>query len=258
MGGRHGRTRRRRGFAARRTAAVVAAVVLGGLVVVGGVALSRGAVAGADPTGAQAADASRAPESRADVSPVVGSGPAVDEVTADGTPAALADCVRAVERGERVVLAAGTVHGNWSGHVRAQLDYDAGTATLEQTRERWAATKATADADLLAFTTAVVEYRPGAAACAALRAADLPERWQQPAVQCQVRDAGLATAVGAGEAVVGDWAAHVAMMKDKSHTEPTQYGRMWDEMVAAAPPNIAAFGTARDALTGVPGCAVAL
>lgn len=257
MGGRHGRTPRR-GSAARRTAAVVAAVVLAGLVVVGGVALSRGADAGA-----QAAPGSRAPESRADVSradvsPAGGSGPAADEVVADGTPAALAGCVRAVELGERVVRAAGTVHGNWSGHVRAQLDYDAGTATLEQTRERWAATKATADADLLAFTTAVVEYRPGAAACAALRAADLPERWQQPAVQCQVRDAGLVTAVAAGEAVVGDWAAHVAMMKDRSHTEPTQYGRMWDEMVAAAPPNIAAFGTARDALVDVPGCAVAL
>lgn len=253
MGGRHGRTRRRRGSAARRTAAVVAAVVLGGLVVVGGVALARGVGAGAEPVGAQAA-----PESRADVSPAAGSGPAVAEVADDGTPAALADCARAVERGERVVRAAGTVHGNWSGHVRAQLDYDAGTATLEETRERWAATKATADADLAAFTAAVDQYRPGAAACAALRAADLPEPWQQPAVQCQVRDAGLATAVAAGEAVVGDWAAHVAMMKDRSHTEPTQYGRMWDEMVAAAPPHIAAFGTARDALAGVPGCAVAL
>ena len=257
MGGRHGRTRRRRGSAARRTAAVVAAVVLGGLVVVSGVALSRGAGAGAEPAGAQAADASRAPESRADVSPLVGSGP-VAETADEGTPAALADCVRAVERGERVVLAAGTIHGDWSGHVQAQLDYDAGTAPLAQIRERWAATKAAADADLLAFTTAVVEYRPGAAACAALRAADLPERWQQPAVQCQVRDAGLASAVAAGEAVVRDWAAHVAMMKDKSHTEPTQYGRMWAQMVAAAPPNIAAFGTARDALTDVPGCAVAL
>jgi hypothetical protein len=249
MGGRHGRARRRRGSATRRAAAVAAAVVLGGLVV-GGVALSRGAGAVAEPAGAQTA-----PESRADVSPAVGAGPAVD---ADAPPAALADCVRAVELGERVVRAAGTVHGNWSGHVQAQLDYDAGTATVEQTRERWAATKATADADLAAFTAAVDEYRPGAAACAALRAADLPEAWQQPAVQCQVRDAGLVTAVAAGEAVVGDWAAHVAMMKDRSHTEPSQYGRMWEEMVAAAPPHIAAFGAARDALAGVPGCTVVL
>ena len=253
MGGRHGRTARRR---SPRTRWVVA-VVLGGLVagglVVGGVALLRGAGPGADLAGAPAA----APESRADVSPAAGASSA-GASSADEAPAALADCVRAVERGERVVQAAATVHGNWSGHVQAQLDYDAGSATLEQTRERWAATKATADVDLAAFAAAVAEYRPGAAACAALRPADLPEQWQQPAVQCQVRDSGLATAVAAGEDVVGDWAAHVAMMKDKVHTDPSQYGRMWDEMVAAAPPHIAAFGAARDALGGVPGCAVTL
>jgi hypothetical protein len=62
------------------------------------------------------------------------------------------------------------------------------------------------------------------------------------------------TAVTAAKAVVDDWRAHVAMMKGKEHTDPTQYGRMWRDMVRAAPPNLDRFAQASLDLSDHTGC----
>ena len=67
------------------------------------------------------------------------------------------------------------------------------------------------------------------------------ERWQPVAAQCSQRAAAQATALQAGDAVVADWRAHVEMMQNKPHTDPNAYGKMWRDMVNAAPPHLDGF-----------------
>ena len=159
-------------------------------------------------------------------------------------------CETTVARARDAVAAAQPSYSHWAGHVRAQLDYDAGTATLEQTRARWASTKATADADLAQFATAYAAYQAVQDGCGT------PPSGAGDAVVagCHADLASASAAVTAGKAVVDDWGAHVAMMKGKEHTDPTQYGRMWRDMVRAAPAHLDRFAQASLDMSGHTTC----
>jgi hypothetical protein len=61
---------------------------------------------------------------------------------------------------------------------------------------------------------------------------------------CRSEFVAVSAAVAAAKGVVDDWSAHVVMMKGKEHTDPLQYGRMWRDMVRAAPANLARFADA--------------
>lgn len=173
---------------------------------------------------------------------------------AAAAPPALAACVDILQRGAAVVAAADASRDHWGTHVRAQTDYDAGAISKQQMLDRFAATKAAGPADLAAFDAAEAAYRPVDSGCAGLDPNALDERWRPVAAQCTQRAAGLATALQAGEAVVGDWRAHVQMMQNKPHTDPNAYGKMWRDMVNAAPPHLDGFTAARDALNAQPPC----
>jgi hypothetical protein len=164
-------------------------------------------------------------------------------------------CEVTVARAREVVVAAQPSFSHWSGHVRAEVDLDAGRATLEQTRARWAATKATADADLADFATAYSAFEAVQDGCADRAAqADRAVVPSPTMAECRTEFAALSTAVTAAKAVVDDWSAHVEMMKGKEHTDPAQYGRMWHDMVAAAPTNLARFSEASLELTNHVDC----
>jgi hypothetical protein len=157
-------------------------------------------------------------------------------------------CMTTVARAHDVVAAAQPSYSHWAGHVRAQLDYDAGTATLEHTRARWASTKATADADLAGFATAYGAFQAVQDGCGSQTPDD------SVASDCRSEFASASSAVTAAKAVVDDWAAHVEMMKGKEHTDPAQYGRMWRDMVRAAPPDLDRFAQASLDLSDHTGC----
>jgi hypothetical protein len=163
----------------------------------------------------------------------------------DDAAAATRACETAVARGRDAVAAARPSYSHWSGHVRAQRDYDAGTATIEQTRERWAATKATADADLADFRTAYAAFETAQDGCAQDSGRPAPDDRHTTAApvmaQCRTEFAVVSAAVAAAKGVVDDWAAHVAMMKGKEHYGPAEYGQMWRDMVDAAPADLARF-----------------
>jgi hypothetical protein len=166
------------------------------------------------------------------------------------TAVAVQACETTVARARDAVTAAQPSYSHWAGHVRAQLDYDAGTATLAQTRARWASTKATADADLAQFATAYAAYPAVQDGCG-----DRPQSHGDPVVAgCHADLASARAAVTAGKAVVDDWGAHVAMMKGKEHTDPTQYGRMWRDMVRAAPADLDRFTQASLDMRGHTAC----
>jgi hypothetical protein len=166
------------------------------------------------------------------------------ETTATATvdPAAEQACEVTVARGRDAVAAAQPSYSHWSGHVRAQIDYDNKVATLEQTRARWAATKATADADIAEFRSSLDAYEAVRDGCADRTGATQPG--DPVMTECRSELAAVSAAVTAAKAVVDDWAAHVEMMKGKEHTDPQQYGQMWRDMVKAAPTNLARFADA--------------
>jgi hypothetical protein len=175
--------------------------------------------------------------------------PAASPTAAAGaaTGAALRACERVVATGRDTVDAARPSFSHWAGHVRAQLDYDAGAATLEQTRERWATTKATADADLADFARADAAFGAVRNGCAPepgrvlLAGGPTPADRDPVMVACRGEFESVSAAVAAAEAVVADWAAHVAMMKGKEHYGAHEYGRMWRDMVEAAPARLDRF-----------------
>jgi hypothetical protein len=172
----------------------------------------------------------------------------------EAAPAALVSCTRSLDGAAAVITAADASRDHWGSHVRAQTDYDAGLISEQQMLDTFAATKAAGPADLASFDTARAAYAPESSGCTGLDAASLPARWQPMATQCAQRAAAVTSVVQAGEAVVGDWRAHVQMMQNKPHTDPNVYGTMWREMVNAAPPHLTAFTTARDELAQQPAC----
>ena len=122
--------------------------------------------------------------------------------------------------------------------------------------ETFAATRAAGPADLAAFDAARTQFQPVSSGCTDMDGAGLTARWQQVATQCGQRAGELTKAVQASDAVVADWRAHVAMMQDKPHTDPTVYGQMWRDMVAAAPAHLEGYTAARDALARQPVCSI--
>jgi hypothetical protein len=172
----------------------------------------------------------------------------------DAPPAALASCADSLQRGAAVVAAADASRDHWGTHVRAQTDYDVGAISRQQMLDTFAATKASGPADLAAFDTAKAAYGPTASGCSGLAPDTMGQRWATVAAQCSQRATVEATALQAGDAMVADWRAHVEMMQNKPHTDPNAYGKMWRDMVNAAPPHLDAFATARDTLNQQPAC----
>ena len=177
--------------------------------------------------------------------------PAEDRTAVD---AATWACGTAVARARDAVGAARPSFSHWSGHVRAQRDYDAGTATIEQTRARWAATKATADADIADFTAAYAAYEAVQDGCSEPPGQASGNGRDPVLAVCRTEFTAISAAVVAAKAVVDDWAAHVEMMKGKEHYGPEEYGQMWRDMVAAAPADLATFSRASLAMSGHVDC----
>jgi hypothetical protein len=175
-----------------------------------------------------------------------------------GSGTAAADCARAVALGRDVIAAAQPSYSHWAGHVRAQIDLDTGAADLEQTRARWAATKATADADIAWFRTTLAAFGPDRDGCAQARSLATPASTLAAVdpvlVACRSEFDAVSAAVSAAGAVVDDWSHHVGMMKDKEHIDPAQYGQQWREMVQAAPVNLDRFARASLELTNHADC----
>jgi hypothetical protein len=148
-------------------------------------------------------------------------------------PAAVAECSMSVALGRDAVEAARASYSNWAGHVRAQIDLDAGTITYEQAWARWKDTMATGDADIAEFRAARDIFDAQRDGCA-----ERPE-WASAdgdpmLVDCRSEFDAVSTAVAASGGVVDEWAEHLEMMKAQEQTDPAQYGQRWRAMVDSA------------------------
>jgi hypothetical protein len=148
--------------------------------------------------------------------------------------AAVAECSMSVALGRAAIEAARAAYSNWAGHVRAQIDLDAGTISREQASARWTGTMATGDADIAGFRAARDVFdaqRDGCARRSEWAAAD----GDSMLVDCRSEFDAVSTAVAASGGVVDEWEEHLEMMKAEEQADPAQYGQRWRSMVDSAP-----------------------
>jgi hypothetical protein len=196
------------------------------------------------------------------------SGPAGADGTASTVPAgtsgapggsaarALSVCREAVAAREEVVRAASASARDWRLHTDAQRRLDDGAWTVARTRQVWAASKARGAADLQRFAAAAERATAADAvgACRSVVRDTAGTDLTAAAERCLARDRALAAVVSAGTVVNGQWAAHVAMMADKAHTDAAAYHDRWVSMVREAGEPLRRYDVAVTALRRAPEC----
>jgi hypothetical protein len=71
---------------------------------------------------------------------------------------------------------------------------------------------------------------------------------------CAARDKALSAVASTGGVVHSQWAAHLAMMADKTHTDAGAYHHRWVTMVAQAKGPLKRYAAAAAALSRAPVC----
>jgi hypothetical protein len=166
------------------------------------------------------------------------------------SPLELRACQAQITAGEAAAEAAHQSFADWSAHVQAQVDLDAGRIAEDTAWEIWLDTKARGTSDLASFKHAVATYQQLKGSCAALLA---KAAGTGGAPNCVSRGALLEAVVTAGETMNADWDRHVQMMEAMG-TASMGYNQMWRSMVASAPRNLEPFKVAYDGLAGAPAC----
>jgi hypothetical protein len=169
---------------------------------------------------------------------------------------ALATCRAGLAARERVAQAAAASARDWGTHTGAQLKLDSGAWTLAQAQAAWAASKARGVSDIQGFAaaTAAVRSGSGAAACRSVMADTAPTMLAAKGRSCASRDGALSAVASTGAEVNAQWAAHLAMMADKAHTDAGVYHDRWVAMVAQAQAPLQRYAAAATALLRAPTC----
>lgn len=149
----------------------------------------------------------------------------------------LTGCRATITTGQRLVAAAEKNYSDWSQHVYAQNDYDAGKITAKKAQGIWKRTKAAGPADLNLYDGAKAGWdKADHDACTGLESG---QGVGADTVQaCTTRAAAMSKLIGAAGPVYSGWKAH---QKQMTHTEeksddPDAYFTEW-------------FGRVRDAKT---------
>ena len=168
--------------------------------------------------------------------------------------AAVQRCRTDILAGEAAARAGTVSYRDWSRHVQAQLDLDAGRATWLGAVEVWAATRSAGAGDRQAFTLAVRRRAATAGACGAV-AAQTSGAVHRSATGCRLRSAALDQALATGARVEADWARHLAATtSEAAHAPGGPQALPWLATVQAALPTLGRFRQAQAALAEAPAC----
>jgi hypothetical protein len=169
---------------------------------------------------------------------------------------ALATCAAGVAAREQLARAAAASARDWGTHTGAELKLDSGTWTLAQAKAAWAASKAHGPADLQQFAaaSAAVRTKSSATACRSVAAYTASTDLAANGKRCAARDQALAAMASTGSVVHDQWAAHLAMMANKAHTEAGAYHDRWMAMVAQAQAPLTRYAAAAAVLARTPTC----
>ena len=193
--------------------------------------------------GPQAQSSTTAAESQASSTAV--SSPSPSETTSPASAAAeeaLAACQTRVRAADDVLKQGKIGVENWTEHVQAQKDYNAGNATTDEMKARFKKTRLRGPNDLKRYNEALATYKDLDGSCAKAEGAD--SEVAAALATCQKRSKAQEPVLEATAAGMKDWKAHQQFMQRNALHKagsPSQALDTWLEQYSAAPKNINAF-----------------
>lgn len=242
---------------ARNTGRVTALAVAAVIAVLGGGTWAVAALMDDDPASTSAKSSTSSVTSTPTASPSVEDSPSPSASSTADQQAALSEerharCVSEVKAATQLVNAVATSASHWGLHVSAQKAWAARTQPFARTQAQWAESKAAGPADEKAFAAA---SKAAGAAKGACREAVSAGSAAEATTACMTRLEALEAAGRTGTAVHRQWAEHLAMMRDKEHTDKGAYHQRWLGMVKSAEGPLKAHAGAAAAVTKTPACA---
>jgi len=195
--------------------------------------------------GPQAASSTTTEESQAPSTAVSSPSPSATSSSASASAAsqeALAACQTRVRAADDVLKQGKIGVENWTEHVQAQKDHDAGKASTEQMKARFKKTRLRGPNDLKRYDKALATYKDLDGPCAKVKGAD--SEVAATLAKCQKRSKAQEPVLKATAAGMKDWRAHQKFMQRNAVHQagsPSAALATWLKQYNAAPKNIKAF-----------------
>jgi hypothetical protein len=192
---------------------------------------------------------SSAPTSSPSASPDASTPTAQPENSA--AAAALRACRAKVEAGDKVLATAKKGMQNWSDHIQAQTDANAGEITSEEMEDIFDRTMKAGDEDEKQYEAAVKSFEDREGTCREVRGASAQVARQL--ARCAERRRAQEPVLRAAEDGMQDWIEHLSDMRRSAQGKLHDPAQKWLKTWRAAPKNIGAYNEAVDKFSA-PNC----
>jgi hypothetical protein len=155
---------------------------------------------------------------------------------------ALAACQTLVRAADDVLKQGKIGVENWTEHIQAQKDYNAGKATTDEMKARFKKTRLRGPNDLKRYDKALATYKDLDGSCAKVEGAD--SEVATALAKCQKRSNAQEPVLKATAGGMKDWRAHQKFMQRNAQHQagsPSDALATWLRQYRAAPENINAF-----------------
>jgi hypothetical protein len=155
---------------------------------------------------------------------------------------ALAACQTLVRAADNVLKQGKIGVENWTEHVQAQKDYNAGKATTDEMKARFKKTRLRGPNDLKRYDKALATYKDLDGSCAKVEGAD--SEVATALAKCQKRSNAQEPVLKATAGGMKDWRAHQKFMQRNAQHQAGSASEAlatWLRQYRAAPENINAF-----------------
>jgi hypothetical protein len=156
----------------------------------------------------------------------------------------LRTCRAKVEAGDKVLATAKKGMQNWSNHVQAQTDANAGEITTGEMDDIFERTMKAGDEDEKQYEAAVKSFEGRKGTCREVRGASAQVARQL--ARCADRQRAQEPVLRAAEDGMQDWIAHIGDMRRSAQGKLHDPAQKWLETWRAAPKNIDAYNEAVD------------
>ena len=158
--------------------------------------------------------------------------------------AALRACKAKIKAADEVLAAAKTGMRNWSDHVQAQTDANAGKITVGEMEDIFDRTMKAGDKDEKRYSSAVKRYEDRDGSCREVSGASATINEQL--ARCGRREQGQEPVLAAAGDGMGDWIKHLGDMRRSEQGRIHNPLQKWIATWRAAPENINAYDKAAD------------
>jgi hypothetical protein len=158
--------------------------------------------------------------------------------------AALGTCRAKIEAADKVLATARTGMKNWSDHIQAQTDLNAGKITTEEMDDIFDRTRKAGEDDEEQYNAAVKGYEDQGGSCSEVPGASAEVT--QRLTRCAERGRAQEPVLAAAKDGMSDWIRHLGEMRRSDRGKIHNPQAKWLATWRAAPKNIDAYRQAAD------------